>query len=101
MLWLVGIWIEALKDVRLMPTTIDKDFVLSEIGALQGESLLGGLRGAPAADIDALAGTVLQICALMRECPTIREIDINPLRVLPKGKGVVALDALLVVETSA
>lgn len=101
MLGLGGIWVEVLKDIRLFPTTVDKDFVLSEIGALQGAKLLQGLRGMPAADIGSLAETVLKICSLMDECPTIREIDINPLRVLPKDKGVVALDALLVLESGA
>ena len=56
-----------------------------------------GVRGAPPADIDALAET---LAALSRFAAAnaggIESIDLNPLRVLERGKGVVALDALIV-----
>jgi len=32
----------------------------------------------------------------MRSTPELKEIDINPLMVLPEGDGVLALDALVV-----
>jgi acyl-CoA synthetase (NDP forming) len=93
-----GIWIETLNDVRLMPVDLDEAGIMAEIGRLRGASLLEGARGAEAADIAALARTVACVGALMRATPAIGEIDINPLRVYPKGRGVVALDALIVVD---
>jgi len=35
---------------------------------------------------------------LMRTVPEIEEIDVNPLIALPKGQGVIALDALIVTK---
>jgi acyl-CoA synthetase (NDP forming) len=91
-----GIWTEALDDVRLMPADLSAERIVAEIGRLKGARLLGGLRGAPAADIPALADTVARVGALMRARPEIREIDINPLMVYPRG--VLALDALIVTD---
>jgi acyl-CoA synthetase (NDP forming) len=91
-----GIWTEALDDVRLMPADLSAERITAEIGRLKGARLLGGLRGAPAADIVTLADTVARVGALMRARPDIREIDINPLMVYPRG--VLALDALIVAD---
>jgi acyl-CoA synthetase (NDP forming) len=91
-----GIWTEALDDVRLMPADLSAEHIVAELGRLKGARLLGGLRGAPAADIVALADTVARVGALMRARPDIREIDINPLMVYPRG--VLALDALIVAD---
>ena len=61
-----GIWTEALDDVRLMPADLSAERIAAEIGRLKGARVLRGLRGAPAADIAALAGTVARVGALMR-----------------------------------
>lgn len=97
MIGLGGVWIEALRDIRLFPPHLGRERVLAEISRLKGAALLRGLRGAPPADIDALADAVLRVSAIMREQPGILELDINPLLVLPRGQGVLALDVLLVV----
>ncbi|MGB9364909.1 MAG: acetate--CoA ligase family protein, partial [Xanthobacteraceae bacterium] len=91
-----GIWTEALGDVRLMPADVSHDRVVAEIGKLKGARLLHGLRGAPPVDVAAVANVVIQVAALMRARPEIREIDINPLVAYPQG--VLALDALIVVD---
>jgi acyl-CoA synthetase (NDP forming) len=96
MVGLGGIFVETLGDVRLMPAELPKAGVLAEIARLQCAPLLRGARGQPPADIDALADAIVRIGAAMRARPEITEIDINPLRVLEAGRGVVALDALIV-----
>jgi acyl-CoA synthetase (NDP forming) len=96
MVGLGGVWIEALHDVRLLPPDLPADAVIAEIGRLKGAAVLRGLRGAPPADMEALARVVTQIGGLMRAREEIMEIDINPLSVLPRGEGVLALDALIV-----
>jgi acyl-CoA synthetase (NDP forming) len=89
-----GVWTEALDDIRLMPADLSRERIIAEIAQLKGSRLLHGLRGSEAADIEALADAVVRIGALMRARDEITEIDINPLMVY--GKGVLALDALIV-----
>ena len=94
-----GIWVEALGDVRLMASDLSAAAIAAEIAQLRAHRLLEGLRGRPAADIDALVTVVQKVGALMRGRPEVTEIDINPLVVYPQGQGVLALDVLLVTRT--
>ena len=72
-------------------------FEWEALGKLRAAKLLGGMRGAPPADLTAVAEVVLAIGGLMQSVPEISEIDINPLTVHAKGEGATALDALIVV----
>ncbi len=96
MVGLGGIWIETLGDVRLMPADLAEAAILEEILQLRGAALLQGARGSRVADLPALASAAARIGAVMLGTPSLQEIEINPLRVLPDGHGVVALDALVV-----
>jgi acyl-CoA synthetase (NDP forming) len=91
-----GIWAEALSDIRILPIGLDESEIAAEIGQLRGAKLLAGMRGAPAADVAALAQAVALIGAVIAARPEIREIDINPLTVYAAGEGALALDALIV-----
>ena len=53
--------------------------------------LLQGYRNRPAADLDAIADTLVRLSQLVIDCPAVRELDINP--VLANEQGVIALDA--------
>jgi acyl-CoA synthetase (NDP forming) len=91
-----GVWIEALKDVRLLPADISRERAIAEIGKLKAAKLFGPFRGQPVRDVDAVADVVVKLGAMLLATPEITEIDINPLVVHAKGEGVVALDALFV-----
>ena len=53
-------------------------------------------RGAPHADIEAVADAIVRVSALALDLrDRVAEIDINPLFVFPNGKGVKAGDALI------
>jgi len=91
-----GIWIEALHDIRILPADIDRIGIIDELQKLKGAALLGGQRGTAAADLDAIADCALRLGALIRGDPRFTEIEINPLRVYPKGA--LALDVLMQVE---
>ena len=88
-----GIWIEALRDIRLLAADLDRDGIIEELLKLKGAALFRGHRGAPAADLDAVADCVLHLGAIMRSNPGLAEIEINPLVVYPKGA--LALDVLM------
>jgi acyl-CoA synthetase (NDP forming) len=64
--------------------------------------LLHGTRGRPAGDIDALVDVILRLQSLAQDLgDSIAELDINPILVRPAGKGVVAVDALVVPTSTA
>ena len=93
-----GIWIEALKDVRLIPADLAVDDIVVELGRLKAAAVLSGIRGEAGVDLRAIAQVVAAIGAEMRANPALTEIDINPLVAYPAGSAtpVLALDALLV-----
>ncbi len=96
MFGLGGIHAEVMKDVsfRLAPVTAaEARTMVHEIRAF---ALLDGARGAPKADINALAEVIERVGALAVDLRgVLAELDINPLFVLPQGQGVRAGDALM------
>lgn len=91
-----GTLVELLGDtvVRLQPLTdLDAEEMLNQ---MKGVALLRGYRGAPAADETALREALLRLSLLLEACPEIQEMDINPIKVLPKD--VCVIDARIRVE---
>ncbi len=101
LLGLGGIWVEALGDVQLLPGDADEILIVEALHKLRSAKLLAGFRGAPPADVAAVASVVMAIGRLMRTVPEIVEVDVNPLVVHAKGQGATALDALIVVGRPA
>ena len=67
------------------------------IAEIKGARLLQGFRGRPAADLEALADTLIRVSYLAVHTEGhSAELDINPLMVLPSDQGVKAVDALVV-----
>jgi acetate---CoA ligase (ADP-forming) len=64
------------------------------IDSLRGARLLGGLRGKPAVDRDALVTAIVEFSDLVESYGGKASLEINPLLVRYGNKGVVALDAL-------
>ncbi|MEO8778643.1 MAG: acetate--CoA ligase family protein [Rhodanobacter sp.] len=91
-----GIWIEVLKDVRLLAADIDEAQIILELRKLKGAKLLDGVRGSAAVDLASVARVVRRLSDLMVAQPTIAEVDINPLVVHEVGSHAVALDVLIV-----
>ena len=91
-----GTLVELLSDVafRLHPLTdTDAAAMLEEV---RGTALLRGYRGAPRADEAALRDLILRVSALVEACPEVREMDLNPVKVLTRGVQV--LDARIRIE---
>lgn len=92
-----GVLVEVYNDVALRLCPITRDDALEMIGEVKGARLLRGFRGAPAADIDALAEALVQVSQMAAQLEgSLAELDINPLVALPAGQGVKAVDALVV-----
>ncbi|QJW85162.1 acetate--CoA ligase family protein [Ramlibacter terrae] len=90
-----GILAELLGDVaiRLAPVTVPEARAM--IAETRISKLLAGWRGAPAADVEALARAISTMSACAEYSGERHDIEVNPLRVLPEGRGVLALDALI------
>lgn len=90
-----GIHAEVLKDVSFRIAPVTRADALDMIGELRAVAILHGVRGKPAADIGALADTIVALSAMALDLRDhLKEFDINPLFVLPAGHGVRAGDAL-------
>jgi acyl-CoA synthetase (NDP forming) len=90
-----GVSAELLHDVRLLPAGLDRDAIAAELRRLRLAPLLDGFRGEPAMDVDAVAALVEALGEVVSATPAIREIDLNPVMVYPRGHGAIALDALI------
>ncbi|MFE7034004.1 acetate--CoA ligase family protein [Streptomyces sp. NPDC057621] len=92
-----GVLVEVLQDTAVRVPPFGEDQARSMLDELRGRALLDGVRGRPPADLDALVEVVLRVQRMALELDTdLSELDINPLMVLPRGQGAVALDALAI-----
>ncbi|MFF5013700.1 acetate--CoA ligase family protein [Streptomyces sp. NPDC001165] len=92
-----GVLVEVLRDAAVRVPPFGEEQARDMLAELRGRALLDGVRGRPPADLDALVEVVLRVQRMALELgEQIAELDINPLMVLPRGQGAVALDALVV-----
>jgi succinyl-CoA synthetase beta subunit len=92
-----GVTAEILKDVALITPDLGEEQIIAALMGLKNAPLLAGWRGAPALDVQALAGLIRQVAAVMVANPRLLELDLNPVILGPKGHGLLALDALMLV----
>ena len=94
-----GILVEILKDVSIGIPPLSRKQAHDMLKRLRVFPILAGARGKPAADIDALCDAIAGLSRLAWSfADQLAALDINPLIVLPKGKGVVAVDALVEIQ---
>lgn len=92
-----GVTTELVRDIALRPAPVSPDEVLHMVDELRGAPLLRGFRGAPPADVEALADAVSRFSHLGADlADELAEADLNPIAVLPAGRGVRILDALFI-----
>jgi len=93
MFGLGGVFVEVLRDVafRVCPVT-DRD-ARELIRDVRGFRLLEGWRGSPPSDTLALEQVILRLSQLVQAVPQIQELDLNPINVMPGGRGCVVVDA--------
>jgi acyl-CoA synthetase (NDP forming) len=80
-----GVTAEILQDVRLLTADLTQEAVEAELMQLASAALLAGYRGAPALDVPALAALIVKVGQVLRAEPSIREIDLNPVILHPRG----------------
>ena len=96
MFGLGGIFVEVLKDVTFRVAPFGVGEARRMIRDIRSHAVLDGVRGAPPADVDALARLLSDLSRFASaHRDRIASIDLNPVRVMPQGQGVLALDAVL------
>ncbi len=93
-----GIMVEVLGDVALRAAPIDRKEALAMMGELKASAILDGVRGEAASDKEALAEAVVRVAALLTALPALKEIDLNPVMAYGQGRGLLAVDARVVME---
>lgn len=92
-----GIFVEVLRDVSMRVAPLTRRDAEEMVREVRGYALLDGARGRARADVPALVDLIMNVSRMATEMrDRIAELDLNPVRVLPEGKGVIALDALIV-----
>ncbi len=92
-----GVLVELMEDAATFLLPTDRKTVTEAIGKLKVATLLQGYRGKPAGDTEAVIDAVMAIASFAEaHRERIVELDVNPLMVLPRGQGAMAVDALIV-----
>ena len=85
-----GIYANFMKDVSFaLSYKFTKESAKDLIENTKIYSLLQGVRGEPASDIDAIIDVLLRLSQLVNDFPEILELDINPLLSFVKGYSAV------------
>ncbi len=92
-----GVMTELFKDVAYRPAPVLEAEAGAMLDGLRASPLLRGFRGAPPADVAALASLVAQVSRIAAGLGEgMAELELNPVLVHPEGQGVTVVDALLV-----
>jgi acetate---CoA ligase (ADP-forming) len=87
-----GTLVEVVHDVAFRLTPVSDSDAAEMLAKLRANVLLDGYRGAPPGDREALIALLLRVSALVESVPELQEFDLNPVKILPPGEGVIALD---------
>lgn len=91
-----GIFVEVFKDTAMRVVPFSKNDAEKMLTELKGYPILKGARGRKPYDTASIIESIMNLARLMTDFPEIKEVDINPFYILPKGKGGLALDARIV-----
>jgi len=93
-----GIFTEIVGDTALRVAPVTADEALEMLGELRAYPVLSGARGQATSDLDALAAIIVSVSRLALDCPSIAELDLNPVFVYQAGQGALAVDALITLQ---
>jgi succinyl-CoA synthetase beta subunit len=91
-----GVTVEIFKDAAVLLPPFSADEARAAIRSLKVARLLDGFRGAPPRDVDALIDCCVRFGDFVAATDgQYAAIDLNPVLVLPHGRGVRIVDALM------
>ena len=89
-----GILVELFKESIPLLFPVNREDVSLALSKLKAFPLINGYRGNPEGDVEMIIDCVMATVKLVSE-NDIDELDINPLLVLKRGSGVIAVDTLI------
>ena len=98
MFGLGGIYAELLEDTRRGCSPLPIRMRGKWSVRVKMVKLLTGYRGSAPLDIASLEDLLLRVSALIENVPQITEMDLNPVKVLPKGQGYQVVDVRIAVR---
>lgn len=93
-----GVEVESMRDVTFALAPLSRAEADEMVDATAAGRRLAGTRGSAPADRAAAVEAILRVAQLIVDQPEVREIEVNPLRVMAAGKGALALDVRVVAE---
>lgn len=93
-----GIYVEVIKDVVFRGLPIDTAEAMKMLKEIRSFPLLLGVRGEKKKDIEGVIDTIMRVGTIIKKCPKITDIEINPVVVFEKSKGLRALDVRILIK---
>ena len=92
-----GVLVELMRDTALDLCPIDNAQAHALIARTRSGQLVQGFRGRPAGDVEAFAALLARLSQLGAAYADLLEaVDLNPVALLPPGRGALVLDALVI-----
>ncbi len=92
-----GVFVELTRDTTLDLCPINNAEAHGLLARTRAGRLLQGYRGRPAGDAEAFAGLLTRLSQIGAAYGDLLEaVDLNPVAVMPQGRGALVLDALVI-----
>ncbi|MFX0087153.1 MAG: acetate--CoA ligase family protein [Candidatus Hodarchaeota archaeon] len=98
MFGLGGIYVEVLKDVTFRAVPLTRYDAVDMVKQIRSYPLLLGVRGEERKDIEGAVDVILRLAKIIKSVPEISDIEINPCLVFEQGKGVLCVDARILLN---
>lgn len=93
-----GVLVEVLKDTALRLAPLTQPDALAMLAELRGAAILRGVRGQAPSDSQAIVNLLVKLSEFAVAHPEVREMDLNPISVYPRGLAVLDARILLGAE---
>jgi acetyltransferase len=87
-----GVTVELYQDLAFALHPLNPREIRRFIRQTKVSKRLNGYRGSGVMDQAALEDLLMHLSILIRDFPNLGELDLNPIKVLPKGQGALVLD---------
>ncbi|MCP4272962.1 MAG: CoA-binding protein [Gammaproteobacteria bacterium] len=98
MFGLGGIYVEVMKDIAFRAITLNRHEIMGMLKEIRSYPLLLGVRGEEKKDIEGIVDVIQKVGIILKECPEISDIEINPLVIYDQEDGVKAVDVRILLR---